>query len=133
MLALNRWLLVLSCVLFSVWCCGLLGKKRHVINSFYYWKHNNNYYDDDEYDKNYDTTQLHARRIYIKLFDIDWRMGNGAFPREIFEYPKESSSVEIVPVFFFLNRVFEKSDSADLENLATRLAKIVNNTYSFLL
>lgn len=136
-------------MLIGVYCSAFVLKKRLVVRSFYYWKysyryHYNNYRyyqeeedeygisDDDYYGsgKTFDTSRLHAQRAYVKFFDIDWRVGNGPFPKEIFEYPKKTSGpLEIVPVFSLTNRIFEKSDSADLENLIGRLTKAVENNY----
>ncbi len=147
MFSLNRLITVISFMIMGVWCSGFVFQKRLVVRSFYYWKHSYSYYYPNyqpeegdygitQYDglsndyKTVDTSLLRARRAYIKFFDVDWRTGNGPFPREIFEYPKKSAgTLEVVPVFALTNRVFEKSDSADLDNLVGRLSKAVAGDY----
>jgi hypothetical protein len=137
----KRWFLPMGCGLIGLFCCQLCcqfsTQKRDVIPSFYYWKQFRAYdpAEADEYEEaqafnTSDLQQLGVKRAYVKLFDIDWRVGNGAYPRQRFQTVAPLPTLDLVPTFYILNRVFEKSDSADIENLAAHIVKIVGVKYS---
>ena len=134
---LKRWILPMTCGFIGLSCCQFLPPKREAALSFYYWKQTPMGWNEDTGD--YETpndfsppafSHLGAKRVYVKFFDIDWRVGNGAYPRQRFEAIKPLPTLDLVPTFYILNRVFEKSDSSDIENLAAHIVKVVGVKYS---
>ena len=137
MVFLKWWLLPIALALGCFWFCKKGDKKTLIVPAFYYWKHNEDYNYYGEAENSFRSNGLDSalmkhiapQRLYVKFFDIDWREGNGAYPRQAYKRKNLPSKCQIVPVFYILNRVFEKSDSLDLENLAMRLENITNLTY----
>jgi hypothetical protein len=102
---------------------------RNIYRSFYYWKQV-----PSSIAPTFDTTQLNAlklKRMYIKFFDIDWRLGEGVFPRESFARHIDSLKMpmEIVPVVYIMNHVFQKADSAALNVLTQKLVEKIGTKY----
>jgi hypothetical protein len=133
MTLLKRFSLPLILIFGSMWFCNSSNKKKLVVPAFYYWRQagESDYYDFYNTNK-LDTaaiSRIKPQRLYVKFFDIDWREGNGAYPRQRFHPRDFPKNIAIVPTFYILNRVFEKSDSMDLENLAERLEKFTNRTF----
>ena len=139
MLLSSRAFLLFTCGMIILLCCRFVPNKRLLVPAFYYWKQDRSTWNEEEEGDFSDKkllgqplASLAIKRVYVKFFDIDWREGNGAYPRQMFEQAVSPSNlnIEIVPVFYILNRVFEKSDSMDLENLAAHLTKVVGKKYN---
>jgi hypothetical protein len=126
---MNRW--IIAAILVAAVALYFYQNRtpRNIIRSFYYWKHV-----PLAINETFDSTQLNAlklKRMYIKFFDIDWRNGDGAYPRESFARNLDSLKlpIEVVPVVYIMNHVFQKADSTALNVLTQKLVEKIGVKY----
>ncbi|MEN9609665.1 MAG: hypothetical protein RLZZ628_479 [Bacteroidota bacterium] len=122
---MNRWMIAGILVAAGALYWSQNGTPRKIHRSFYYWK---------QVPQRLDTTQIHElklNRMYVKFFDIDWRVGDGAYPREAFARNIDSVKMpmEVVPVVYIMNPVFQKADSAALTLLTQKLIEKMGTKY----
>jgi hypothetical protein len=122
---MNRWIIAGVLVAAGALYLNQNHAPRKIYRSFYYWK---------QVPQTFDTTQfntLKLSRMYIKFFDIDWRIGDGAYPRESFARNIDSVKmpIEIVPVVYLMNVVFQKADSVALNVLTQKLIEKIGTKY----
>jgi hypothetical protein len=116
----NTLLLALFC-----WsaCQQPTQSTKTAIPAFYTWKTR---FTPGEWENN--TLQTWgAQRLYVKYADIDWREGRGAVPVSStqLDWAGLDSSIQIVPVFFIVHRVFEQLSAEASHTLAQRLLERV--------
>ena len=90
---------------------------------FYYWKSNVSFTGlEKEYFNN-----LQARKLYIRLFDID--VHNGMYPEPIGminQFDGNELDTEYIPTVFITNRTFEKLSEKDVKLLAENVYRQIN-------
>ncbi|MEN9609892.1 MAG: hypothetical protein RLZZ628_706 [Bacteroidota bacterium] len=94
---------------------------KTVLPAFYYWKTVFPTAGLSNFEKNV-LKNLDNRKIYIKLFDVDWDEATH-FPKPVGELsgykPNDSLIPQIVPTIFITNRTFLQTPKAALDTLAT--------------
>jgi len=98
-------------------------KEHEVIRSFCYWKTDLNFdKQDDSLIKN-----LKMQHMYVRFFDVDWNpYAKEPLPvATIKDTRLNMSNPEITPGIFITNEVVLQSDKSQLDSLAARIAKRV--------
>ncbi|PSL47451.1 hypothetical protein CLV51_102298 [Chitinophaga niastensis] len=110
--------ILLICLLLLCAACNT-HVQRKVTPAFYYWKQT---WTGNTTELQY-VQQLPAKRLYIKMFDVDLdEITKEPVPVAIFRQRAPfPDSVDIVPVVFVMNEVWEKADS----NLAPKIARLL--------
>ncbi|MFB9079599.1 hypothetical protein ACFFLS_06905 [Flavobacterium procerum] len=107
-------------------CSNKENKVENVEKAFYYWKGRS--YFDNETEKSLNT--LGVKKIYYKLFEVDYNESMGNFP-----YEKNSpgqytfqdlESVKVVPVVFVKNEIFQYNDEKSLDKLADNITFLID-------
>lgn len=114
----NALLAILICFLF-ISC----NEKHDIIASFCYWKTDLNLDKEDQ-----DLIQkLNAQHMYVRFFDVDWSFNeNEAIPVATIRNLKfNTNKLKITPSIFITNEVFLKTTKQQLDTLAFRIAKRV--------
>ncbi|CAM4279119.1 hypothetical protein [Flavobacterium terrigena] len=113
------------CVLFLA-SCNKENKVEQVERAFYYWKSDSSL--DDKSVK--EINELNVRKIYYKLFEIDYSetMGNYPFAKNSpSTYALEDlDSVTIVPTIFIKNGIFQYNDEKSLDKLADNIVFLID-------
>jgi len=95
-------------------------EKHEIERSFYYWQ--NNYRYDIDFDK---VKKLEAKKIYFKIFEIDYSETVGNFPfsknRPSFGDKTVEDSLTIIPTVFIKNEIFQFNNEKDLNKLADNI------------
>jgi hypothetical protein len=102
--------------------CSKKGTKNR---AFYYWKTAYNF---QEADKKL-AEELGVNKFYIRFFDIDWSaMRQEAIPVGIVNFGYNERFVkEFIPCIFITNAVMMKSSKSQLDTLASRIFRKVND------
>jgi len=110
-------------LLFVVLSSGSCEKEHEVIRSFCYWKTDLNFEkEDDSLIRN-----LNVQHMYVRFFDVDWN----PYAREplpvatIRDIRLNESNPEITPSIFITNEVVLQANKKQLDSLAVRIAKRV--------
>ncbi len=95
------------------------SKPKVVVESFYYWKNTLSKAD-------FDTTllrQLKIKRLYIKLFDVGFKEGEGVIPVSMLlgNLSVIPTDIEQIPTVFITNEAFLKTDKKDVAALAQKV------------
>lgn len=99
------------------------GCKRSSERSFYYWKTSYHLSAAEERC----LTDLGVRRLYIRLFDIDWdEARNTASPIGKISFV-DKPKLEVIPVIYIVNKTLQKTAPEDVKNLAVKLLGLVNS------
>ncbi|MEO8534171.1 MAG: hypothetical protein ABI441_10485 [Flavobacterium sp.] len=96
-------------------------KEHEVVRSFCYWKTNLNFEkEDDSLIKT-----LNVKQMYVRFFDVDWNpYAKEPLPvATIRDINLSESDPEITPSIFITNEVVLKSNKKQLDSLASRIAK----------
>ena len=105
--------------------CRLQPTERNVHRSFYYWKTK---FALDSSEKQA-LQQHNVRKLYLRFFDADWdALSNDARPAgklQIAQVPP--TGILIVPVVYITQEVLQRSDSAALRKLASRIATLITS------
>ncbi len=113
------------CILFLA-SCNQKNKVEQVERAFYYWKSDRSL--DGESVK--EINELNVRKIYYKLFEIDYSetMGNYPFAKNIPDtYSFEAlDSITIVPTIFIKNGIFQFNDEKSLDKLADNIVYLID-------
>ena len=97
---------------------------HEVIRSFCYWKTDLNFQkEDDSLVK-----ELNVKHLYVRFFDVDWNpYAKEPLPvATIGNVSLNQSNPEITPSIFITNEVVLQSNKKQLDSLAVRIAKRVN-------
>ncbi|KAF2081791.1 hypothetical protein [Flavobacterium sharifuzzamanii] len=117
---MKKFLLLLILIILFVSC----DKKHETIRSFCYWK------TDLNFDKKDDSIikRLKVKHLYIRFFDVDWSsQDNEPVPvADIRNVKLNKSQLEITPSVFITNEVFLKTNKGQLDTLALRIMKRIN-------
>lgn len=113
------------CILFLA-SCNQKNKVEHVERAFYYWKSNTNFYDESAKEIN----ELNIRKVYYKLFEVDYSETMGNFPFEKnspsrYDFEK-TDSLTIVPTIFIKNGIFQFNDEKSLDELADNIVFLID-------
>jgi hypothetical protein len=111
-------------ILLFVLLNGATCEKEHeVVRSFCYWK-TSLYFQKEEDSLIKD---LKVQHMYIRFFDIDWNpYAKGPLPvATINDFSLNESNPDITPSIFITNEVVLQSDKKQLDSLAVRIAKRV--------
>lgn len=113
------------CLLFLA-SCNQENKVEQVESAFYYWKSDGGL--DNESVK--EINELNVKKIYYKLFEIDYSETMGNYPFEknspstyAFE---DLDSVTIVPTIFIKNGIFQFNDEKSLDKLADNIVFLID-------
>ncbi|MCL9806244.1 hypothetical protein NAT51_11970 [Flavobacterium amniphilum] len=105
--------------------CSNDSNVEHVERAFYYWKGNSSINEDDAKHLN----DLKVRKLYVKLFEVDYTEARGNFPFEksrIDEYEVgRMDSVKVVPTIFIKNGIFQYNDEKTLDQLADNIVYLI--------
>jgi len=98
-------------------------KEHEVVRSFCYWKTNLNFEKEDDSL----IRELNVKHLYIRFFDIDWNpYAKEPLPvATIQNIGLNESNPEITPSIFITNEVVLQSNKKQLDSLAGRIAKRV--------
>jgi hypothetical protein len=115
--------IISSLFLFS---CNNDSNVEHVERAFYYWKGNSSI---DDADAN-ELKELKVRKLYVKLFEVDYNEVQGNFPFEKnrpdrYELEK-LDSVTIIPTIFIKNGIFQYNDEKSLDLLADNIVFLID-------
>lgn len=106
--------------------CNQKNKVEQVERAFYYWKSDRSL--DDEVVK--EINELNVRKIYYKLFEINYSETMGNYPFEKNSPSKYSfenlDSVTIVPTIFIKNGIFQFNDEKSLDKLADNIVFLID-------
>jgi len=95
-------------------------KEYQVERSFYYWQNDSGY--EIDFDK---VKTLDAKKIYFKIFEIDYSETVGNFPfsknRPSLGNRVVEDSLTIVPTIFIKNEIFQFNNEKDLDKLADNI------------
>jgi hypothetical protein len=115
----NILFLLVSCLFLS--CSKKESKVENVERAFYYWKSTTSF-SDVAIEK---IRNLKIKKIYIKLFEVDYNETMGNFPYEKNrpnEYDlRKLDSVAIVPTIFIKNEIFQYNSEKSLDALADNI------------
>lgn len=118
-------LLVLISGLF--WSCSKKETKvENIERAFYYWKSNTSF-EDESIQK---IRKLKVKKIYLKLFEVDYNETMGNFPYEK-NQPNEYDlgkldSLTIVPTIFVKNEIFQYNTEKSLDKLADNIVFLLD-------
>lgn len=108
-------------LLFVVLSSGSCENEHEVIRSFCYWK------TDLYFQKEEDSLiqKLDLKHLYVRFFDVDYNpYSKEPLPvATIGSISLNESNLDITPSIFITNEVFLKSDKKQLDSLAVRMAK----------
>jgi hypothetical protein len=114
----------ISCLFSS--CSKKENKVENVERAFYYWKSNTSFGDESVVKIN----RLKVKKIYIKLFEVDYNETMGNFPYEKNkpeEYElRKLDSVTIVPTIFIKNEIFQYNNEKSLDRLADNVVFLID-------
>ena len=98
-------------------------KEHEVVRSFCYWKTNLNFEKEDDSL----IRELNVKHLYVRFFDIDWNpYAKEPLPvATIQNIGLNESNPEITPSIFITNEVVLESNKKQLDSLASRIAKRV--------
>lgn len=110
-------------LLFVILSSGSCENEHEVIRSFCYWK--TNLYFQEEEDSF--IKKLDVKHLYVRFFDVDYNpYSKEPLPvATIWDVSLNKSNPEITPSVFITNEVVLKSDKKQLDSLAVRMAKRV--------
>lgn len=110
-------------LLFVVLCSGSCKKEHEVIRSFCYWKTDLFFWEEDDSL----IKKLDVKHMYVRFFDVDYNpYSKEPLPvATIGDIVLQKSNPEITPSIFITNEVVLKSDKKQLDSLAVRIAKRV--------
>lgn len=110
-------------LLFVILSSGSCENEHEVIRSFCYWK--TNLYFQEEEDSL--IKKLDVKHLYVRFFDVDYNpYSKEPLPvATIWDVSLNKSNPEITPSVFITNEVVLKSDKKQLDSLAVRMAKRV--------
>lgn len=112
---------IIFILLFVVLNGATCEKEHEVIRSFCYWK------TDLNFDKQDDSLikDLKMQHLYVRFFDVDWNpYAKEPLPvATIHDIRLNASNPEITPGIFITNEVVLQSDNKQLDSLASRIAK----------
>lgn len=95
-------------------------KEYQVERSFYYWQNDSGY--DIDFDK---VKKMEAKKIYFKIFEIDYSETVGNFPfsknRPSLGDKVAEDSLTIIPTIFIKNEIFQFNSEKDLDKLADNI------------
>lgn len=108
-------------LLFVILSSGSCENEHQVIHSFCYWK--TNLYFQEEEDSL--IKKLEVKHLYVRFFDVDYNpYSKEPLPvATIWDVSLNKSNPEITPSIFITNEVVLKSDKKQLDSLAVRMAK----------
>jgi len=108
-------------LLFVILSSGSCENEHEVIRSFCYWK--TNLYFQEEEDSL--IKKLDVKHLYVRFFDVDYNpYSKEPLPvATIWDVSLNKSNPEITPSIFITNEVVLKSDKKQLDSLAVRMAK----------
>ena len=114
---------IIFILLFVVLNGATCEKEHDVVRSFCYWK-TSLYFQKEEDSLIRD---LKVQHLYIRFFDIDWNpYAKEPLPvATINDFSLNESNPEITPSIFITNEVVLQSDKKQLDSLASRIAKRV--------
>lgn len=118
------YLVLIPLFLFS--CKKEVDKNVKIEKAFYYWASNSSFPDE--------TTQnlkkLGVRKLYVKLFEVDYNEVQGNFPYEknrLSTYETNRlDSVKIVPTIFIKNGIFQFNNNQSLDKLADNIVFLID-------
>lgn len=103
---------------------------ENVERAFYYWKSNTSF-GEESIDK---INKLQVKKIYLKLFEVDYNETMGNFPYEKNkpnEYDlRKLDSVNIVPTIFIKNEIFQYNNEKSLDKLADNIVFLVDKYHT---
>lgn len=110
----------------SLFSCNNDANVEHVERAFYYWKSNSSIHDDDAKQ----LKDLKVRKLYVKLFEVDYNEARGNFPFEknrVDRYELDDlDSVTVVPTIFIKNGIFQYNDEKSLDQLADNITFLID-------
>lgn len=118
-------ILLLGMLTFLFFSCQKESKIENVERAFYYWNGNSLGQDNLSQIK-----KLEVKKLYVKLFEVDYSETRGNFPyeknRPSFYDFKELDSVKVVPTIFIKNGIFQYNDEKSLDKLADNIVFLIN-------
>ncbi|GGF29778.1 hypothetical protein [Flavobacterium limi] len=120
--------IVLLVFVFSLFC-GCSKKENQVVNverAFYYWK-SGSYFDAESAKQ---LNKLEVKKIYYKLFEVDYNESMGNFPYQknspsLYTF-RDLDSVNVVPVVFIKNEIFQYNNEKSLDKLADNITFLID-------
>lgn len=111
---------------FFISCSNKESKVENVEKAFYYWKSTTSF--DNQSVK--EINKLQVKKIYFKLFEVDYNETMGNFPYEK-NSPSEYTfddldSVNIVPTIFIKNEIFQYNTEKTLDKLADNMVFLID-------
>lgn len=123
---MNVRLIFISGLCFLLFQCKP-NKNLKVNKAFYYWKSNDESFEPYHLDK---LKKLNVKKLYIKLFEVDYSETMGNYPYEKISVDDQDKiiddSIEIIPTIFIKNGIFQFNDKKSLDHLADNICFLVN-------
>jgi hypothetical protein len=113
---------IIILLIFSFCSC----KQRQVEKAYYFWRSGSTSSTEREFLK-----QQQIKKLYVRILDVDWNDVQGPIPvnsgsMESVNYELtiyDSFPVQMVPVVFITNKVFQRIDTNELGQLAKRIVR----------
>ncbi len=121
--------LILGSVVVLLWRNFLPFRQPKVVHeSFYYWK---NTLSKADFDTSFLST-LNIKKMYIKLFDVGFREGEGIVPVSMLigDLSVIPATIENIPTVFVTNEAFLKIEKTGVEALAEKVFMKVQSYYA---
>ena len=107
-------------------CSKNESKVENVEKAFYYWKSNTSF-GEESIEK---VKKLQVKKIYLKLFEVDYNETMGNFPYEKNkpnDYDlRRLDSLTIVPTVFIKNEIFQYNTEKSLDKLADNIVFLID-------
>lgn len=115
---------IIFILLFAVLNGAGCEKEHEVVRSFCYWKTDLNFQKEDDSLMR----ELDVKHLYVRFFDVDWNpYAKEPLPvATIGNVSLNESNPDITPSIFITNEVVLQSNKKQLDSLAVRIAKRVN-------
>jgi hypothetical protein len=108
---------------------GCSSKKNKTTISFYYWKSNFRLSITEEKT----LSVLNCKTIYLRYFDVEFDEENkSARPISRVNFESAATNLEIIPVIYLKNEVFQKTEFQQLEKLVENITTLFTQINSYL-
>ncbi|WP_338874589.1 hypothetical protein WBJ53_03130 [Spirosoma sp. SC4-14] len=122
-----RLIFFVGCFLISLAGCQKSQAPKQLTPAFYHWKA---VYDPGPAELKL-LQQLKVRRLYVRLFDVDWdAQRRRPVPKAIVRFAERPAGVSVIPVVFITNRTLLALPETEVATLARNVAQKIQQIAS---